>query len=227
MVCHRDPERYGLLYTLIHRITKGDRDLLARHNDPLVHRLDRMAQVGAPRHSQDACLCQFRCIETASGEERFIAWFEPEHHILDAVARFSSSVSVASTGRFSRREAASIGTVSSLIVGPPAAACDAPDEDALEPVWRSYYESVFNAARVNPKAMRAEMPKKYWRNMPEARAIPALIRSAGSRLDEMLEKPPADTVETRSSPSGCRDGTTGTADLVRAERHHQRERAAG
>jgi len=36
--------------------------------------------------------------------------------------------------------------------------------------------------------MRSEMPKKYWRNLPETRAIPELIRLAPTRVMDMLEK---------------------------------------
>jgi DNA polymerase len=36
--------------------------------------------------------------------------------------------------------------------------------------------------------MRAHMPKRYWRNMPEAQAIPDLVRSATSRVDRMIEQ---------------------------------------
>jgi DNA polymerase len=47
---------------------------------------------------------------------------------------------------------------------------------------------VFNPARVNPVAMRAEMPKKYWHNMPEAVAIPGLIQTASRRVERMIEQ---------------------------------------
>jgi uracil-DNA glycosylase len=38
------------------------------------------------------------------------------------------------------------------------------------------------------RATTAEMPKKYWRNMPEAAAIPGLIRNAPSRVEAMIER---------------------------------------
>src|SRR4051812_26188215 len=37
--------------------------------------------------------------------------------------------------------------------------------------WCDYYASAFNPARTNPGLMRSEMPKKYWRNLPEATLI--------------------------------------------------------
>jgi len=38
--------------------------------------------------------------------------------------------------------------------------------------------------------MQAEMPKKYWRNLPEASLIPDLIRGADKAAAEMIEKMP-------------------------------------
>jgi uracil-DNA glycosylase len=75
------------------------------------------------------------------------------------------------------------------VAGPPAARLDAPASgNAIEDAWRAYYESVFNPARLNPGAMRTEMPKRYWRNLPEALAIPGFVRSAPARLREMIER---------------------------------------
>jgi uracil-DNA glycosylase family protein len=48
--------------------------------------------------------------------------------------------------------------------------------------------NIFNPARVKIHAMEAEMPKKYWRNLPETSVIPALLEEAPKRVDEMLKK---------------------------------------
>ena len=53
-----------------------------------------------------------------------------------------------------------------------------PPSDALEDWWRVYYRATFNPARANREAMQAEMPKKYWRNMPETDLIPGLLAEA-------------------------------------------------
>jgi hypothetical protein len=42
--------------------------------------------------------------------------------------------------------------------------------DQTEELWRTYYANIFNSARVKVRAMQAETPKKYWRNLPEARS---------------------------------------------------------
>ncbi|WP_376098662.1 UdgX family uracil-DNA binding protein [Roseomonas sp. CCTCC AB2023176] len=117
---------------------------------------------------------------------RFVAWFEPEHHILRAEADFFAR-------RFaSLRWSILTPTVSAhwdgevIRFGPGARRADAPAEDAAETMWRAYFAAIFNPARLKPEAMRAEMPKKYWRNLPEARDIPRLIQDAPKRVAEMI-----------------------------------------
>lgn len=187
VVCHRDPERYALLYQLVWRVLNGERELLDIATDPLVHRLELMARaVRRDLHKMHAFV-RFRRIRDAAFE-RFAAWFEPEHFILEAAAPFF-------VDRFRSLDWTILTPIGSahwdrekLTYGPPARREDAPAEDAFEDGWRGYYESVFNPARVNPVAMRAEMPKKYWRNMPEAVAIPGLIQTASQRVERMIEQ---------------------------------------
>jgi DNA polymerase len=72
---------------------------------------------------------------------------------------------------------------------PGLSKAEAPSEDRLEETWRRYYASIFNPARLKVKAMQAEMPKKYWRNLPEASMIKPLIADALRITDDMIAKP--------------------------------------
>nr|WP_246390442.1 UdgX family uracil-DNA binding protein [Methylorubrum rhodinum] len=187
VVPHRDPERYGLLYALIWRVLHGERGLMEVASDPLVHRLHRMRKgIARDLHKMHAFL-RFRRVP---GEpERYVAWFEPDHHILEAAAPFF-------VDRFRNLRWSILTPEGSahwdgaLTFGPPGRREDAPEGDSFEAGWRDYYESTFNPARLNLDAMRAEMPRKYWRNMPETAAIPALVRAAGARAQAMIEKAP-------------------------------------
>jgi DNA polymerase len=197
VVCHSDPERYALLYQLVWRVLNGERDLLEVASDPLVHRIDLMARsVRRDLHKMHAFV-RFRRM-TGEDLERFAAWFEPEHFILEAAAPFF-------VDRFRSMDWTILTPIGSmrwdrkiLTFGPPARREDAPAEDSFEEGWRGYYESVFNPARVNPAAMRAEMPKKYWRNMPETAAIPGLIQTASRRVERMIEQEA--TMPTKRTP---------------------------
>jgi DNA polymerase len=63
-------------------------------------------------------------------------------------------------------------------------------EDATEALWTTYFRNIFNPARVKTEAMRAEMPKKYWKNMPETRAIPQMLAEAQARVQQMAAAQP-------------------------------------
>jgi DNA polymerase len=187
VACHRDPERHALVYQLIWRVLHGERALLEVASDPLVHRLNLMAKtIRRDIHKMHAFL-RFRDVQDPGGE-RYVAWFEPEHYILEAAAPFFVE-------RFRNLTWSILTPIGSLhwdretlILGPAARRADAPQGDPLENAWRSYYESIFNPARVNPKAMRGHMPKKYWRNLPETQAVSTLVEQAPARMRAMIEK---------------------------------------
>ncbi|MGQ3357092.1 MAG: UdgX family uracil-DNA binding protein [Phreatobacter sp.] len=189
VVCHRDPERYGLLYRLIWRLTHGEKALLEVMSDPLVHRLAMMGKaIRRDLHKMHAFL-RFRRVETVGGE-RFVAWFEPDHHVLAAAAPFFRNRFGSLDWTILTPEGRVSWTGGALVFGPPATRDEAAAGDGFEEGWRDYYESTFNPARLNTTAMRAEMPKKYWRNMPETAAIPAMVRAAVSRVDGMMDREP-------------------------------------
>ena len=133
---------------------------------------------------------RFREIRTEDGP-RFVSWFEPEHHILEAEASFFVRRFAAMRWSILTPEASAHWDGAALTTGPGARRADAPAEDAHEELWRAYYASVFNPARLKPDAMRAEMPVKYWRNLPEARLIPRLIAEASRRAAAMVERGPS------------------------------------
>jgi uracil-DNA glycosylase len=190
VVCHRDGARFALLYQALWRLVHGERKLLQNPADPLVHRLSRLAKaVRRDIHKMHAFV-RFRRLETEDGE-RFVAWFEPEHHILRRVAPFF-------VGRFAAMRWSILspgGTLhwdgKELVFADGGPRPEAPGGDALEDWWLTYYRAVFNPARANAAAMRAKMPKKYWRNLPESALIPRLLAEASSRTESMLDAAPA------------------------------------
>jgi len=185
-ICHRDGARFALLYQALWRLVHGERKLLQNPADPLVHRLSRLAKaVRRDIHKMHAFV-RFRRLETEDGE-RFVAWFEPEHHILRRVAPFF-------VGRFAAMRWSILspgGTLhwdgKELVFADGGPRPEAPGGDALEDWWLTYYRAVFNPARANAAAMRAKMPKKHWRNLPESALIPRLLAEASSRTESMLD----------------------------------------
>lgn len=187
LVCHRDSERYALLYALVWRVLGGEPALLEVRSDPLVHRLHAMEKsVRRDLHKMHAFV-RFRSVITTRGEH-FIAWFEPEHFILEATADFFVDRFRGMTWTILTPIGSLNWDMRCLSFGPPAQRAEAPEADPLETAWRAYYESTFNPARVNPTVMRQHMAVKYWRNLPEAQSIASLIRSAPSRVSAMIEQ---------------------------------------
>jgi DNA polymerase len=188
VVCHREPEKYPLLYALIWRLLYGERHLLEVHSDPLVQNLAMKCKaIRRDLHKMHAFL-RFRRVLNDSEPERFVAWFEPDHFILEETAQFFIDRFRALTWSILTPIGSLDWDRNKLTVGPPARREDAPDHDAFEDGWKAYYESTFNPARLNTQLMRAHMPKKYWRNMPEASAIASLVQSASSRVTQMCEQ---------------------------------------
>jgi DNA polymerase len=70
---------------------------------------------------------------------------------------------------------------------PGASRASAPEGDPVEEVWKTYYASIFNPARLKVGAMVKEMPKKYWKNMPETALVGELIAGAQAREARMVE----------------------------------------
>jgi DNA polymerase len=201
-ICHRDPQRFALLYTLLWKL-KGSRKALEDRADPLVDRLERLAkEVRRDAHKMHAFV-RFREVEEPEGT-RFVAFFEPDHHIVRREAGF-----------FVRRFAAMRWSILSPAVsihwdpstetlseGPGASKADAPDGDPLEETWRTYYASIFNPARLKVKAMLKEMPKKYWHNMPETALVAPLIAGARAREIAMIERAQEASPNTPSAQPG-------------------------
>jgi uracil-DNA glycosylase len=187
-LCHSDSERFALLYRLLWRMQKTP-GLLGHRADGDVSRAHLLAKnVARDRHKMTAFV-RFREVARAGEEPAFIAWFEPEHHILRLTApffvrRFASQIfSILTPGGSAHWDG------ESLRFGPGAARKDAPDADRLEALWLTYYASIFNPARLKVDMMKSEMPVKYWKNLPEAALIAPLIREARSRMGAMIASP--------------------------------------
>ena len=185
VVLANDAERFALLYTLLFRLRREPR-LVEDRADPLVRRLDGLAkQVRRDIHKMRAFL-RFREVDE-DGTPRFVAWFEPEHHIVRANASFFVNRFASMRWSILTPEVSLHWDGKALSEGPGATKADAPEGDPVEAVWKTYYASIFNPARVKIGAMLKEMPRKYWKNMPETALVPQLIAGAQAREAGMIQ----------------------------------------
>lgn len=186
VLCHRDAQRHGLLYRLLWRITHGEPHVLATPTDADTRWAMQLAQeVRRDAHKMKAFV-RFR--EVPGEHDRFIAWFEPQHHILQRVAPFFARRFAGMRWAILTPEASATWDGEALSFGPGGVPGDAPAFDAGEDLWRTYYAHIFNPARLNPRMMRQEMPQRYWKHLPEAHLLPSLIQGAGLRVREMAER---------------------------------------
>jgi DNA polymerase len=185
-ICHSDPERFALLYALLLRIRATPR-AVEDEADPLVRRIEAMAKaVRRDIHKMHAFV-RFREVEDGDGP-RFVAWFEPEHHIVRAAAGFFVRRFASMRWSILTPELSVHWDGERLTEGPGASRADAPAGDPVEAVWKTYYAAIFNPARLKVGAMLKEMPKKYWKNMPETALVGALVAGAQGREARMVER---------------------------------------
>lgn len=186
VACHRDDRRWNLLYRLLWRMTSGERHVLQMAFDDDVRLFSLMAKsVGRDAHKAQAFV-RFRRIETEEGE-RFIAWHRPDHRILKLVAPFFARRFKSMDWTILTPDESARWDGHSLAYGPGAPASAAPSADDLEELWRSYYRSTFNPARVKLAMMGREMPARYWAALPETQLLPEMLAEAPSRVENMLK----------------------------------------
>ncbi|CUH79147.1 UdgX family uracil-DNA binding protein [Tropicibacter naphthalenivorans] len=187
-IWHRDPERFSRLYALLFAL-QSDQRLMSDKADPRVAKLTAMSkEVSRDKHKMTAFL-RFREVGDRNAPRRsFAAWFEPTHLICEPIAPFfakrfgdmdwkifTPDLSIHFNGNISFAPGQP---------KPPIA------DDATEELWRTYYRSIFNPARVKTRAMQSEMPKKYWKNLPEAQLIPEMLAEAQARAQSMADAAP-------------------------------------
>lgn len=210
---HSDPERFALLYRLLWQITEHP-GLLSDQADPLVRRIELMAKaVRRDIHKMHAFV-RFREIAdpaaAATGGTRFVAWFEPEHHIVRATAGFFVRRFAQMAWSILTPELSIHWNGEVLTESEGANPASAPREDSLEDMWKAYYGATFNPARLKVGAMTREMPRKYWKNLPEAQLIAPLIAGAQAREAHMVAQhvAPAERMNTLTAlaeeAQGCR-----------------------
>lgn len=194
---HSDPERFARAYSLVLRMSSGALRWGDR-SDPALRKLMAQAKSVARDIHKMHAFVRFREIAAPGPRRAFAAWFEPEHPIVEVATpffarRFGDMDWVIATPLLTAQFVAGDLSFSETTASAP------PPEDATEELWRTYYASIFNPARLMVKAMQSEMPKKYWRNLPEARLISELIRTAPARAAAMQSALPTEPPARRAA----------------------------
>ncbi|MES2988848.1 MAG: UdgX family uracil-DNA binding protein [Pseudomonadota bacterium] len=184
VILHSDRQRFALLYLLLAGLIEQPKRI-DDHADPLVRRLEEMAKAVRRDIHKMRAFVRFREVEDDG--PRYVAWFEPEHHIVRANARFFMDRFANMRWSILTPELSIHWNGEALQEGPPATKSQAPEGDPIEDVWKTYYASTFNPARLKTGAMLKEMPRKYWKNMPETALVKELVAGARQRETAMVQ----------------------------------------
>lgn len=189
--------RPGEVLLMKHRPEVVDEVLVpagASHNgDEGEHRLvlETPTPFGVARSEIEQCEPEVPEAQLSADDcEHFIAWYQPDHRILPLAAPFfAERFAIMRWSILTPDASVSWDPVTKELLwsaGVPRES--APDEDELEILWRSYYSSIYNPARLNTRAMRSEMPVRYWKNLPEMTLLPTLVTQSKTRVEGMVAK---------------------------------------
>lgn len=193
VACHADPTRWALLYQILWRIVRGgEKHLVSIASDPDISKAILLEKAVRKEIHKMHAFVRFKLIDTdaETGRERYAAWFEPDHFVVEAGSPFFKK-------RFANMDWSIFtpkgcahwnGGQLTLTAGISNNPIDNPDE--LEAAWRTYYRSIFNPARLKVRMMKQEMPKRYWKNLPEADLIDELIEGSRTRVAGMMAEEP-------------------------------------
>ncbi len=191
MLCHSDPARFPLAYRLLWRL-QAEKHLLEVVSDPDVARARLMVRSVHRDYHKMTAFVRFKEVLVkevpADGSRRaFVAWFEPDHYVVARTAPFFQRRFTDMDWVIATPKGSSTWDGQALRVDDEPA--QRPDiHDDADELWRTYFSNIFNPARLKVKMMQTEMPKKYWKNLPEADLIPDLIATAEQRVRAMAER---------------------------------------
>ncbi len=184
---HRSADRFDLLYALLWRIQNGEKELVTRAADPLVARLRTYEKsVRRDIHKMHAFV-RFRKTSTQE-PPLYVAWFEPEHRILKAAAPFFRDRFTDMDWVIATPDGSAFWRDRQMTFAAAGPRLSETADAVLDDVWLTYYRTTFNPSRLRVKAMTAEMPRRYWRTMPETALLPAMIHGATARASSMRER---------------------------------------
>lgn len=208
---YRHPRRWALLYRMLWRLTHGEPELLQITIDPDTQLFDSMSRsVRRDLHKMHAFV-RFQEVEPG----RFSAWYEPDHEILRFGADFFAKRFPVMDWEIRTPDECVRWRDGKLTFSPGQTRPLTASVDAGEELWRTYYTSIFNPARIKVRAMTKELPIRYWRNLPEARLIADLIRNAPQRLQGFYEQQVPGAEQWLQKARGA-DGSTSLPQLRQA-----------
>lgn len=175
---HEDPHRFELIYRWLQRCQRGEihaSDVL----DVDWRRIAKMKIAVAHEIRRMHAFVRFQPVKRGEGlPDLHLAWFEPDHHIIRAVAPFFVKRFPNMHWMILAPELGLNWDTSELTESAGNTRASLPPADAGAELWLAYYRSTFNPNRLKASALTQKMPRRYWKNLPEAALIEGLIHGA-------------------------------------------------
>jgi probable DNA metabolism protein len=146
VVLHSEPSRFALLYRLLWRLVHEPG---LRHNpvDPDMLHAHQMGQaVRRDMHKMKAFL-RFRTVRDSQGNPLQLGWYDPAHHIVEAVAPWFARRSPQNRWAILTPERSVEWDTRQLHFGPGLKRSDAPLPDADDAAWLACYQRVLGEHR--------------------------------------------------------------------------------
>ncbi len=215
VILHSAPGRFDLLYRLLWRLAH---EPALRHNplDADMAQAQQMAQAVQHDMHKMKALVRFRRVQDETfrnhpeGGPLHVAWFEPEHHILEALAPFFARRfaqmrwAVLTPRRSAQWDYIGSGThaapalsalpgsgLSALSFGPGVSAPDTPALDADQRLWLRCYQQAFNSTQPRARMAQRAKPRQHRRKLTESAASQALVSAAHQRSSRLQAAPVA------------------------------------
>lgn len=185
VACHRDPSTWTLLYRLLWRLDHGEKNLFIDQLDKDV--LDfhgRYKSVTRDLHKMKAFVRFKKTL--IDDQEWFVAHHNPDHKIMRLAGPFFQERFKGMKWTIFTPDESAHWDGEDLSYSPGVEITETLN-DQQEDLWKTYYASVFNPARIKVKAMKKEMPVRYWKSMPETVLVHELLEDAPKRLEEFYQ----------------------------------------
>lgn len=197
--CFRDDSTWDLLYRIAWRLLHEQKDLLKIPIDPDIRELEsRQHLVMRDVHKMKAFV-RFKEVQE-DGKTIYMAWHRPDHRIVRLAAPFFKDRFNGMNWVIMTEDESMSWNLETLSFSEGVPSHKAPKDDSAEDLWKTYYSSIFNPARIKIGAMKKEMPVRHWKTLPESELITSLIDQAPDRLKEFYDSQrPRATNETQLS----------------------------
>lgn len=182
----RDDSTWGLLYRLLYRLVYENKNILENPLDDDVLDFHRKIKlVNRDLHKMKAFV-RFKEIKH-NDESIYMAWHRPDYRILKFSAPFFTDRFNGMNWVIFTEDESMHWYNNELTFGAGISQKEAEAYDETEELWKTYYASIFNPARLKIKMMKKELPVRHWKTLPEAELIDGLIKEAPNMVQEFYE----------------------------------------